>query len=145
MTLLRRLALPVLLAIVIPTSVLAASGPTVKLTPKAPAVVTSTSLMTMRINFHQKVTALTMLCLTVTFGGDSEAGDLLDPLEMIWIDALFGQFNVGTEPLSSITLCSEEAQPLEVFLEDKAETTIRLVGAGHVRITDVSVTAYSLG
>ena len=142
MKLLRRLALPVLLAIVIPTSVLAASGPTVKLTPKAPAVVTATSRMTARVNFHEKLTSLTMLCVAITFGGDTEAGDLLDPVETIFAFELFGQSNVGTEPLSAVTMCTDQRQPLEVFLDSK-ETVIYMYGAGHVRITDVSVTAFS--
>ena len=142
MTLFRRLAMPVLLAIVIPTSVLAASGPTVKLSPKAPAVVTATSQMTAMVNFHQKLTSLTMLCVTITFGGDAEAGDLLDPVETILAFGLFGQSNVGTEPLSAVTMCTEQAQPLEVFLDSK-ETVIFIFGDGHVRITDVSITAFS--
>jgi hypothetical protein len=147
MTLFRRLALPVLLAIIIPTSVLAASGTTVKLTPQAPAVVTETSHMTAKVNLHQKFTSLTTVCFTITFGGASQNGDLLDPGESIHVfteGGGFGRINLDAEPRSIDTMCTgSQPETLGLFLDGKETVMIGMLDPGHVRITDVSVTAFN--
>ena len=147
MTLFRRLALPVLLAIVIPTSVLAASEPTVKLAPQAPAVVTETSQMTAKVNLHEKSTSLTTVCFTIAFGGDSQGGDLLDPGESILVfteGGGFGRINLDAVPRSLDTMCTGgQPETLGLFFDGKETVMIGMLGPGHVRITDVSVTAFS--
>ena len=145
MTLLRRLALPLLLAIVIPTSVLAASEATVKLTPRAPAVVTETSQMTARVNLHGKFASLLIVCFTISFGGDTEGGDLLDPGKsiIVWTEGGggFGRFNIDAEPRAIDTACTAQPEILELFLDGKETVMIGTLGLAHVRITDVSAAA----